>query len=98
MTNTYRALSDSTKAAFADGVFEREFTPTEERDWLASGLVELVPRKYKVLSNNYDAGKQGSTVEAALLVELEAALIAGGHIERVGPETDKATTETKKKG
>jgi hypothetical protein len=36
-----------------------------------------------VLSNNYSAGKQGSTVvDLALLVEHEAALVQGGHIER----------------
>jgi len=96
MANTYRALSPAAEAAFAEGVFEHEFTPTEERDWLASGLVELVPREYKVLSNNYSAGEQGATIKAALLVENEAALIAGGHLERVDkPDT---TTTTKKKG
>jgi hypothetical protein len=91
MSNTYRALSDSAKAAFAEGVFEHEFTPTEESDWVNSGLIEIVPRKYKVLSNNYAAGKQGATVEAALLVELEAALISGGHIERVDSKPDTTT-------
>jgi len=98
MTNTYRAVSDRGRAIYGDDVFEATWDATTERDELIAGHLEIVPRKYKVLSNNYAAGKQGSTVEAALLVELEAALIAGGHIERVGPETDKATTETKKKG
>lgn len=86
MANTYRALSSAAKAAFADGVFEREFTPAEEQDWLSSGLIEIVPRKYVVASNNYVAGKQGDTVELALLIEHEAALIAGGHLERVEPK------------
>jgi len=97
MTNTYRAVSDRGLALYGEDTFEAEFSATEEADALASGHLEIVPRKYKVLSNNYDAGKQGATVEAALLVELEAALIAGGHIERVGPDSDSTTT-TKKKG
>ena len=81
--NTYRALTPAAVAAFEDGVFDRDFTPTEERDWLDSGLLELVPRSYRVLSNNFAAGEQGSEVEAAYPVEIEQALIQGGHIERV---------------
>lgn len=90
MANTYKALSPAAVAMFDEGVFEREFSPSEERDWLASGLIELVPRKYLVLSNNYAGAPQGETFDGALLVEQEAALIQGGHIERV--------TATKKKG
>jgi hypothetical protein len=83
MTNTYKATSTAAVAAFDDGVFERDFTPAEEQDWLNSGLLELVPRRYKVLSNNFAAGEQNSEIEAAYPVEIEQALIAGGHIERV---------------
>lgn len=86
--NTYRAKSKAAAAAFSDGVFEHEFTPAEEQDRLSSGLIELVPRKYKVLSNNYEAGKQGDEVELALLVDIESALIKGGHLERVEPEPE----------
>jgi len=98
MTNTYRALSPAAVAAYADGVFERDFSPVEERDALNSGLIELVPRKYRVLSNNYAAGKQGDTFDAAYLVEIEQALIQGGHIERVAspkpvPADDKPATK-----
>jgi hypothetical protein len=99
MTNTYRALSPAARAAFDDGVFDREFTPAEEQDWLASGLLELVPRTYRVLSNNYAAAKQGETFEGALLKENEGALISGGHIERVDPPrpTEAVKAATKKK-
>lgn len=91
--NTYKALSKAAEAAFAPGVFEREFTPTEERDWLASGLVEIVPRAYRVLSDNYER-PQGEVFDAAFLVELEAALISGSHIERVYAEiVDEARDE-----
>lgn len=89
--NTYKALSKAAEAAFSVGVFEREFSPTEERDWLASGLLELVPRPYLVLSGNYER-PQGDEFEAAFPVELEQALIQGGHIERV----DKPATKQKK--
>lgn len=84
--NTYKARTPAAVAAFEDGVFEREFSPSEEKDWLDSGLLELVPRTYRVLSNNYVAGEQGDTFEGAFLVENEAALIQGGHIERVEPK------------
>lgn len=93
MSNTYKALSPAAVAAFADGVFEREFTPSEEKDHLASGLIELVPRTYRALSNNYAAAAQGETFEAAYLVENEAALIQGGHIERVGKPAPKQKKE-----
>lgn len=92
MSNTYRATSPAAVAAFADGVFERDFSPSQERDWLDSGLLELVPRTYKVVSNNYEAGEQNARVELALLKEIEAAHIAGGHIERVD---DKPAPEAK---
>ena len=89
MANTYRALSPAAVAAFAGGVFEAEYTATEERDHLASGLIEIVPRTYRVLSNNYSAAAQGETFDGALLVDHESALIQGGHIERVSPATKK---------
>jgi hypothetical protein len=92
MANTYRALSPAAEAAFAKGVFEATYTASQEQDHLGSGLIELVPRTYRALSNNYAAAEQGQTFEAALLVEHEAALIQGGHIERV----DKPATKQKK--
>jgi hypothetical protein len=93
--NTYKALTPAAVAAFADGVFEAEYTPTEEQDHLASGLIEIVPRPYKVLSNNFATGQQGETVTLALLVEHEAALIQGGHLERVDKPGTKPTSRKK---
>jgi hypothetical protein len=97
MSNTYKATSPAAVAAFDDGVFERDFTPAEEQDWLNSGLLELVPRPYRVLSNNYEGGEQGDEVELALLKENEQALISGGHIERVdkksAPKAGKKSAE-----
>lgn len=88
--NTYKATSPAAVAAFADGVFDHEFSPSDERDWLDSGLLALVPRTYRVLTNNYEAGKQGELVELALLKEHEQGLIQGGHIERVDKPAAKA--------
>lgn len=89
MSNTYKATSPAAVAAFAEGVFEQEFTAVEEKDHLSSGLLELVPRTYRALSNNYAAAEQGKTFEAAYLVENEQALIQGGHIERVDVPANK---------
>ena len=89
MSNTYRALSPAAIAAFAEGEFEAEFTAAEESDWINAGLLEIVPRTYRVLSNNYSAAPQGKTFVAALLVDHESALIQGGHIERAEPAQKK---------
>lgn len=88
MANTYRALSQAAVAAYEDDVFVREFTVTEEQDALNAGLLEIVPRTYEVLSNNFDAAAQGETFEGAFFIETEAALIAGGHIKRVDTDAD----------
>lgn len=92
MANTYKPLSELAKALHGEDVFEAEFSATEERDHLDGGHLEIVPRPYEVLSTNYAPGKQGSTVNLSLLVEHEAALTQGGHIQRVSP------APTKKKG
>jgi hypothetical protein len=84
--NTYRATSEYGRAVFGEDVFEMEFSATEEADHLGAGHVEIVPRGYRQLSNNYSATEQGETFEAALLVEQEAALIQGGHLKRVDPD------------
>lgn len=82
MTNTYRAVSGYGKAIYGEEVFEGDFTAAEERDHLEGKHLELVSRKYRVLSDNFAAGEQGSEIEAAYPVEIEAAL-SGVHIERV---------------
>lgn len=86
MTNTYRAVGDRAKALHPEGVFDADLTAVEEQDALNGGHLELVPRTYRVLSDNFTAAKQGKTFEAAYLVDIEAALSQGGHIERVDPE------------
>lgn len=92
MTNTYRAVSEYGKAIYGEEVFDGDFTATEEQDHLTGKHLELVPRKYKVLSDNFSEGKQGSEIEAAYPVDIEAAL-AGVHIERVKAETTPVDEE-----
>lgn len=92
MGNTYQALSERAKALHGDKPFEAELSAAEEHDELAGGHLEIVPRAYNVLSNNFSAAKQGGVVDLALLVEQEAALVQGGHIERAEKPS------TKKKG
>lgn len=89
MSNTYKPVSARAKALYGDKVFEAEFDAVEERDQLDGGHLEIVPRAYEVLSNNYSAGAQGDVVDLALPVENESALIAGGHIKRVSANTKK---------
>ncbi len=84
MTNTYRPLSVSAKSAHGEGVVELDLSVMDEKDALDGGHLEIAPRKYRVLSDNYAADAQGAVVELALLKENDAALIQGGHLERVG--------------
>lgn len=79
----YHPVSERAKALHGEDDFEADLSASEEADQIAGGHLSIVPRAYKVLSANYEAGKQGSTVDLALLVEQEAALISGGHLERV---------------
>ena len=87
--NTYRPVSDRAKALHGDKDFDAEFSVAEEADQIGGGHLELVPRAYKVLSNNFSAGKLDEVVDLALVVEQEAALISGGHIERVDAKSAK---------
>lgn len=91
MSNTYKAVSERALTLYGEDVFGADLSAVEERDQIEGGHLVIVPRLYKVLTNNYSAAEQGKTFEAALLVEQEAALIGGGHIERA----DKPAKRTK---
>jgi len=58
MGNAYRPVSDRARALFGEDVFAADLTATEESDQIAGGHLEIVPRAYRVLSDNYSAGKQ----------------------------------------
>ena len=82
---TYKPVSARAVALYGDAPFEADLSAVEEADAVSAGHLEIVARPYKVLSNNFADGKQGSTVDLALNVDNEAALLAGGHIERAKP-------------
>lgn len=86
MTNTYRPVSEYGKAQWGPDVFDGDFTVTDEKDHIDGGHLEIVPRKYTVLSDNFSGGPQGGEYMGALRKEIEAALIQGGHIQRVDDE------------
>lgn len=89
MPNTYRPLSEYGKAVWGEAVFDGDFTVAEELDHVAGGHLEIVPRKYRVLSDNFTGGPQDGEYLGALRMETEAALIQGGHLERVDKPVDK---------
>jgi hypothetical protein len=85
-------------AAYGQGEeFDYEFTAEEEAQNLASGLLEIVPRTYKVVSDSVVHDTQpGETFDAALPIGVEEHLVVSGHIKRVDPPAPKPkTTKTK---
>lgn len=88
MTNTYRAVSVAAKSQYGEDPVELDLSVMDEKDALDNGQLELVPRKYRVLTDNFSGGPEGSVYDAAFRREIEAALL-GVHIERYD-ETDEA--------
>lgn len=89
MTNTYRAISQLAEYRYGADTCELDLSVEEERDLVGNGHLALVPRKYRVLVDNYQHGAKDSEIEAALLREIEAALVSGGVLERVEPKHAK---------
>lgn len=85
MSNTYRAVGERAKALYGEGEFTLDLSAVDERDALDGKQLEIVPRRYRALSDNFATAPQGETFDAAYPVEIESALIAGGHI---APDTD----------
>jgi hypothetical protein len=96
VTNTYKAASVVGASSFGADPFEHEFSPADEGDWIDNGHLAIVPREYLQLSDNFGATKQGEKFSDAFRVEHEAALISGGHIQRVDkPRAARGSKETK---
>lgn len=83
MNNTYKATSEYGRAIFGEDMFDADFAAAEEKDHLDGGHLEIVPRDYEVLSDNFAHGKKGMTYHAALVKDIETALLAGFHLKRV---------------
>jgi hypothetical protein len=92
----YKPVSDRAKALYGPDDLDLDLSATDERDALEGGHLEVVPRPYKVLVNNYEAGEQGATVDLALHVDQEAALVSGGILERVEAKKPAKKSTTRK--
>lgn len=87
--NRYRVLPPllvhTDNASYAQGEeFDHEFSVEDEATNLASGLLELLPRTYRVIGGSEVHGaKPGETFTMSIPLGQEALLVQGGHIERV---------------
>jgi len=93
--NLLPLLIHTEDGSYAQGEeFEKDFSPEDELENLNSGLLELLPRKYRVIGgSDVDGHEPGSEFEAAIPLAREAQLV--NHIERV--ETPVAKPKRKKK-
>jgi len=86
MTNQYRATSTAARAAYGPDVVELDLAADHEGDVLGSGVLQLEPRPYRVLVDNYSVDgvpvPEGAVIEATYRREIEESLLAGGVIER----------------
>lgn len=86
MSNQYRAKGAAAVAAWGEDIVELDLDPAYERDLVGNGVLEVVPRPYRVLVDTYSVGgvpvDQGAVIDAVFPVEIEAALLSGGVLER----------------
>lgn len=80
---SYKPASEWAKAQFGEDEVELDLSANDEADMLGNGHLEPVPQRYRVLSDNYAAGGQGEEFDGFFRIEIEQALIDGGHIKRV---------------
>lgn len=69
-----------------DEEFEKEFSAEDEATNLASGLLELVPREYKVVGESVVLDHQPGETFLAAIPKGQEELLLGHHLERVEPE------------
>jgi hypothetical protein len=103
VTNRYRVLlpllvhvEEGSFGQFDE--FGHEFTEEDERVNVESGLLEIVPRCYRVVGGSEVHGVQpGEILTIGLLAGQEALLVAGGHIERVDDPPDETTSQARRR-
>lgn len=93
MTNNYRPVSDRARAIHGEEDLELDLSPADEQDALSGGHLEIVPRRYLVLVDNFADAKQGATYEAAYPADREAALLSGGVLQRVQDDAEDNDSE-----
>lgn len=70
--------------------FSKEFSAQDEAENLASGLLELLPLRYRVIGESEVHGtKPGDEFDLALPLGEEELLMQGGHLELVQAEAEK---------
>lgn len=83
---TYKPVSDRARAIHGEDNVDLDLTAVQEADEVSAGHLEIVPRPYRVLVNNFAEGEQGDTVDLALPVGREAIYLEGGILARVEPK------------
>lgn len=93
--NLLPLLIHTETGSYAQGeVFEKDFSPEDELENLNSGLLELLPSKYRVIGESIvDGNEPGSEFEAAIPLIREAQLVY--HIERVEEPVEKPKRKKK---
>ena len=89
--NRYRVLLPlqvhTADGSYAQGEeFEKDFSVAEEAANLDSGLLEIVPREYKVIGGSVVLGAQPDEVFMAAIPKGQEELLLGNHLELVEPE------------
>jgi hypothetical protein len=87
MARKYQPTSEWALAVHGEDVVELDLSAADEADLVPAHL-GIVPASYRVLSTNYAASEQGSQVEMSLPVDIEAALVQGGHLKRVDTDPE----------
>jgi hypothetical protein len=78
--------------------FETEFSDEEESANITSGLLEIVPARFKVIGEQRVAETDpGEEFEAVLTLGQQQLLLDGGHIERVETPPPAPKTRSRKK-
>lgn len=96
--NLLPLLVHTENGSYAQGEeFDKDFdSPADEAVNLDSGLIEIVPQEYRVIgTSNVWGADPGETFTKALRVGEEAALVEGGHIERVEKPAPKSKPKKK---
>lgn len=76
--------------------FAKEFSAEDEAENLASGLLELLPVRYRVCGDSEVHGaKPGEEFDLALPLAQEELLMQGGHLELVEVAPPKKRTRAK---
>ena len=73
--------------------FDHEFAADAEGDYISSGRLEIVARRYRVIGTSRVSGTEpGGSFLGRYTIAQEAALLGGGHMERSDPPAVRTPT------